>query len=168
MIDCRQPEVIIEFNGHLRLSSQNRSKSADAVILLLPTQSFRFNGLVPLASGKVSDLRQFIQLNYTIKEIAELPEGTIEYCGIKVYLLDIENNRSEEDDDIVVRRYSAGDRKSRRAAVTALEVADDTFVMRSELEEQGDWSIDRIFAQQDEKKSAQDDEYHQARMKALK
>ena len=48
MIDCRQPEVIIEFNGHLRLSSQNRSKSADAVILLLPTLSFRFNGLVPL------------------------------------------------------------------------------------------------------------------------
>lgn len=57
------------------------------------------------------------------------------------------------DDDIIIRRYTAGDRKIRRSVVTSLEVADDTFVMIDELEEQGDWSIDRIFAQQDE-------EYH--------
>lgn len=50
----------------------------------------------------------------------------------------------------MVRRYTAGEKKARRAAVTSLEVADDTFVMLAELEEQGDWSIDRIFAQQDE------------------
>lgn len=134
---CREFDMVAFENLLLHLNSGGR------LVITLP-------GRITFASGKVSDLRQFIQLNYTIKEIAELPEGTIEYCGIKVYLLDIENNRSEEDDDIVVRRYSAGDRKSRRAAVTALEVADDTFVMRSELEEQGDWSIDRIFAQQDE------------------
>lgn len=110
-------------------------------------ESFAARGKV--ASGKINDLRQFIQTNYTIKEIAELPEGTIEYCGIKVYLLDIENDRPNED-DIVVRRYTAGEKKARRAAVTSLEVADDTFVMLAELEEKGDWSIDRIFAQQDE------------------
>lgn len=48
MIDCCQPEVIIEFNGHLRLSCQHRRKSADAVVLLLPALPFRFNGFVPL------------------------------------------------------------------------------------------------------------------------
>ena len=79
-----------------------------------------------------------------------MPEGTIEYCGIKVYLLDIENNRPTGDEDIVVRRYTSGEKKSRRAGVTTLTTTDDTFVMLSELVDQGDWSIDRIFAQQDE------------------
>ena len=106
-------------------------------------------GRITFASGKVSNLRKFIQTSYTIKEISELPEGSLEYIGIKVYLLDIENTRPG-DDDIVVRRYSFSDRKSRRSAISALEVIDDTFVMLDELDEQGDWSIDRIFAQQDE------------------
>ena len=133
---CREFEMVALENLSLHLSDGGR------LVITLP-------GRITFASGKVSDLRQFIQMSYTIKEIAELPEGTLEYCGIKVYLLDIENTRPE-DDDIVIRRYSAGERKTRRAAVTALEVVDDTFVMLSELEDQGDWSIDRIFAQQDE------------------
>lgn len=133
---CREFDMVALENLSLHLNSGGR------LVITLP-------GRITFASGKINDLRQFIQTNYTIKEIAELPEGTIEYCGIKVYLLDIENDRPNED-DIVVRRYTAGEKKARRAAVTSLEVADDTFVMLSELEEQGDWSIDRIFAQQDE------------------
>lgn len=133
---CREFDMVALENLSLHLSSGGR------LVITLP-------GRITFASGKVSDLRQFIQMSYTIKEIAELPEGTIEYCGIKVYLLDIENNRPS-DDDIVVRRYSAGEKKTRRSAITSLEITDDTFVMLSELEEQGDWSIDRIFAQQDE------------------
>src|SRR5699024_8180992 len=85
-------------------------------------------GRITFASGKVGDLRQFVQATYTIKEIGELPEGTISYCGIKVYLLDLENNRPDDDTDIVVRRYSSS-KKTRREAVTSLEVTDDTFVM---------------------------------------
>lgn len=133
---CREFDMVALENLSLHLNSGGR------LVITLP-------GRITFASGKINDLRQFIQTNYTIKEIAELPEGTIEYCGIKVYLLDIENDRPNED-DIVVRRYTAGEKKARRAAVTSLEVADDTFVMLAELEEQGDWSIDRIFAQQDE------------------
>ena len=116
--------------------------SGGELVIILP-------GRITFAAGKVSDLRQFIQQNYTIKELAELPEGTIEYCGIKVYLLDITNVRPS-DDDIVIRRYTAGEKKTRRSAVKTLEVSEDTFIMPVELEEQGDWSIDRVFAQQDE------------------
>lgn len=133
---CREFDMVALENLSLHLNSGGR------LVITLP-------GRITFASGKVNDLRQFIQMSYTIKEIAELPEGTIEYCGIKVYLLDVENNRPG-DEDIVIRRYSAGEKKSRRSAVTSLEVVDDTFVMLTELEEQGDWSIDRIFAQQDE------------------
>lgn len=132
---CREFDMVALENLSLHLNSGGR------LVITLP-------GRITFASGKVNDLRQFIQTSYTIKEIAELPEGSLEYTGIKVYLLDIENTRPE-DDDIIVRRYSAGDRKTRRSTVTSLKVTDDTFVMLDELEEQGDWSIDRIFAQQD-------------------
>lgn len=134
---CREFDLVALENLSLHLNSGGR------LVITLP-------GRITFGSGKVSDLRQFIQMNYTIKEIAELPEGTIEYSGIKVYLLDIENSRSEDEDDIVIRKYAARERKSRKAAITSFELSDDTFVMRSELEEQGDWSVDRIFAQQDE------------------
>lgn len=133
---CREFDMVALENLSLHLNSGGR------LVITLP-------GRITFASGKVSDLRQFIQTSYTIKEIAELPEGSLEFTGIKVYLLDIENTRPG-DDDIIIRRYTAGDRKTRRSAVTSLEVTDDTFVMLDELEEQGDWSIDRIFAQQDE------------------
>jgi type I restriction enzyme M protein len=133
---CREFDMVALENLSLHLNSGGR------LVITLP-------GRITFASGKVSDLRQFIQTSYTIKEIAELPEGSLEYTGIKLYLLDIENTRPG-DDDIIVRRYIAGNRKTRRSVVTSLEVTDDTFVMLEELVEQGDWSIDRIFAQQDE------------------
>ena len=133
---CREFEMVALENLSLHLNSGGR------LMITLP-------GRITFASGKVGDLRQFIQASYTIKEIAELPEGSLECTGIKIYLLDIENTRPG-DDDIIVRRYSAGERKTKRSSVTSLKVTDDTFVMLNELEEQGDWSIDRIFAQQDE------------------
>lgn len=133
---CREFDMVALENLSLHLNSGGR------LVITLP-------GRITFASGKVRDLRQFIQMTYIIKEIGELPEGTIEYSGIRLYLLDIENNRPE-DEDIIVRRYTSGEKKIKRAAVTSLDVADDTFVMLSELEEQGDWIISRIFAQQDE------------------
>lgn len=134
---CREFDMVALENLSLHLNGNGE------LVILLP-------GRITFASGRVNDLRQFIQQNYKIKEIAELPEGSLEYCGIKVYLLDIENARPEDDDDIVIRRYSAGEKRTRRSAVTSLQISDDTFVMLSELEEQGDWSLDKIFAQQDE------------------
>lgn len=133
---CREYDMVALENLSLHL------KDSGELVIILP-------GRITFASGKVKDLREFIQMTYTIKELAELPEGTIECCGIKVYLLDIENTRPG-DDDIVVRRYTSGEKRNRRASITSLEVSDDTFVMLSELEELGSWSIDRIFAQQDE------------------
>ena len=133
---CRELDMIALENLSLHLSDGGR------LVIILP-------GRITFSSGRIGDLRQFIQQNYTIKEIAELPEASLESTGVKVYLLDIENTRPA-DDDIIVRRYSAGKRKTRKSAVTSLEIVDDTFVMLEELEDQGDWNIDRIFAQQDE------------------
>lgn len=132
---CREYDMVALENLSLHLNDGGR------LTITLPAR-------VTFASGKVNDLRQFIQLTYTIKEIAELPVGTIEGSAIKMYLLDIENTRPDDDNDIVVRRY-AGHREG-KGPLARLDVIDDTFVMLSELEEQGDWSVDKIFAQQDE------------------
>lgn len=118
-------------------------KSGGLLEIVLPAK-------ITFAPGKADDLRQFIQSNYSIREISELPEGTFSNTGIKTYLLKVENTRPVEDEDIDVKRYSAGDRKNKRERITSLEAQDDTFVMLSELEEQGNWSVDRIFAKQDE------------------
>lgn len=63
MIDCRQPEVIIEFNGYFRLLCQHRSKCTDAVILFLPALPFRFNGFVPLLHFFITAGVAFIPLH---------------------------------------------------------------------------------------------------------
>lgn len=133
---CREYDMVALENLSYHLNSGGE------MVIILP-------GRVTFATGKIADLRNFVQSNYTINELAELPEGILEYTGIKTYLLDIENTRPG-DDDVIIRRYSAGERKSKRAAVTELNIKDDTFVMLSELEQQGDWNIDRIFAQQDD------------------
>lgn len=133
---CREYDMVALENLSFHLNNGGE------MVIVLP-------GRITFASRKIENLRKFIQENYTIREIAELPEGIFKYTGIKTYLLNIQNVRPG-DDDIIIRRYSAGERKSRRAAVEKLLIEDDTFVMLEELESQGDWNIDKIFAQQDE------------------
>lgn len=133
---CREFEMVALENLLLHLNDGGR------LAILLP-------GRVAFASGKVGDFRQFVQSTYTIKELSELPEGILSYCGLKVYLLDIANNRPNDDTDIVVRRYTSS-KEPRRGSVTSLEMAADAVVALSELEGQGNWNIEQIFAQQDE------------------
>lgn len=135
---CREYDLVALENLSLHLNDGGH------LVITMPAR-------VTFASGRVNDLRQFIQLTYTIREISELPVGTIEGSAIKMYFLDIENTRPG-DEDIAVRRYSG--QREKKGPLTSLEVTDDTFVMLSELEEQGDWSVDRVFAQQDEEYKA--------------
>ena len=133
---CRELDLVALENLALHLTDRGRLET------VVPVR-------VTFASGKVDDLRQFIQSSYTLRELSELPEGTLMHTNIKMIFIDIERKRPE-DEDIVVRRYSAAGRKSRKDSVEELGISEDTFVMLSELEEQGNWSIDRIFAQQDD------------------
>lgn len=104
---------------------------------------------ITYAQGRNGELRRFVQQTYRVKEIAELPEGTFEGTGIKTYLIDVVNTKSD-DDDVTVRRYKAEKRKNRRDIADELIIEEETFVMSDELEELGDWNINKIFSQQDE------------------
>ena len=102
---------------------------------------------ITFAQGKIGEFRRFVQQTYRLLEISELPEGIFESTGIKTYILDVENSRPG-DEDIIIRRYKASERSPRM--VMGLKVEDETFVMSSELEELGDWNINKIFSLQDE------------------
>lgn len=104
---------------------------------------------ITYAQGKNGELRRFVQQTYRVKEIAELPEGTFEGTGIKTYLIGVVNTKPG-DDDVIVRRYKAENRKNRRDIADELVIEEETFVMSDELEELGDWNINKIFSQQDE------------------
>ena len=104
---------------------------------------------ITYAQGKNGELRRFVQQTYRVKEIAELPEGTFEGTGIKTYLIDVANTKPG-DDDVIVRRYKAEKRQNRRDTASELIIEEETFVMSDELEELGDWNINKIFSQQDE------------------
>ena len=104
---------------------------------------------ITYAQGENGELRRFVQQTYRVKEIAELPERTFEGTGIKTYLIDIINSKPG-DDDVIVRRYKAEKRKNRRDTAGELIIEEETFVMSDELEELGDWNINKIFSQQDE------------------
>lgn len=136
MFMCREYDMVALENLSYHLNNGGE------MVIILP-------GRITFAVGKVADLRRFVQSNYSIKEFAELSDGILEYTSIKTYLLDIENTRPG-DEDVIIRRYFVAERRSKRTAVTELSIQDDTFVMLSELEEQDNWSVDRIFARQDE------------------
>lgn len=118
------------------------TSSGGELIITMPAR-------ITYAQGKNGELRRFVQQSYRVKEIAELPEGTFEGTGIKTYLIDIVNAQPG-DDDIIIRRYVAPKRKNRRDMALELIVENETFVMSTELDELGDWNINKIFSQQDE------------------
>ena len=102
---------------------------------------------ITFAGGHVKDLRDFVQSVYCLKEIAELPVGVFENTGLKTYLFTITTGRTE---DVTIKRFEAPSKKKRGEEFTELVPAEETFAMVEELDELGDWNIDKIFAMQDE------------------
>lgn len=133
---CRELEMVALENLLTHLNGDGD------LIIVLP-------GRITFAQGKIGTLRSFIQSTYTLKEIDELPTGVFVNTAIQTYLINIQNTRPTGD-DVIIRRYGAGERKTKRSTVEELVLVDDTFVMLDELEEMGSWSVERIFEQQSE------------------
>lgn len=131
---CREYDMVALENLLLHIAPAGR------LVIVMPAR-------ITFAGGRVNDLRKFVTQMYKLEEIAELPDGIFQNTGIKTFLIVIGDGRTE---DVVVRRYEAAGRKTKRGPVEALELKEDTFAMAEELEEIGDWSIDKLLAQQDE------------------
>ena len=100
------------------------------------------------AAGNIKELREFVQQMYKLEEISELPSGIFTGTGIKTYLFSITTGQT---DDVTIRKYEAGKSVTSPEGQVpgGLVLADETFVMKEELEEQGDWIVDKMFAAQD-------------------
>jgi hypothetical protein len=132
---CREFEMVAAENLLFHLNSNGR------LMIVLPARA-------TYAAGNVKQLRDFIQDMYKLEEIAELPEGCFEGIGIKAYLFSITTGIT---DDVTVRRYIAASTVTGSGGriPQELKMSEETFVMASELAEQGDWNIDKVFAAQD-------------------
>lgn len=131
---CREYDMVALENLSLHISAGGK------LVIVMPAR-------ITFAGGRVKELRDFITKMYKLEEIAELPNGIFQKTGIKTVLLVIGDGKTE---DVVVRRYEASDRKTKRGPISSLELKDDTFSMLEEIQDIGDWSIDKLLAQQDE------------------
>lgn len=129
---CREYEMAALENLLLHLRPGGR------LAILLPAR-------VTFAGGNVRDLRNFIQDAYRIESISAMPEDLLDWSSIKTYLLTITTGST---DDISVRRFAI--QETGRRGDRDIRLEDETFSMLFELEEQGDWNVDKLFAAQDE------------------
>lgn len=134
---CRELDLAATENLLLHLNTNGE------LVIILPAR-------VTFASGSVADLRNFIQQMYRLIEISELPAGIFEGTGIQTYMLIIGGDKVDAIDDVTIRKYKTDTIPTRVNPATELLIDNETFVMISELEEQGDWNLNKLFASQDE------------------
>lgn len=131
---CREYDMIAAENLALHLRSEG------ILSIVLPAK-------ITFGGGRVKELREFLQSMYCVKEIADLPSGLFENTGVKTVLITITTGRTDE---VTIKRYVTETERSRKDGLSKLIVQDDTFVLEDELEDMGDWNVDRIFESQDE------------------
>lgn len=133
---CREYELAALENLLLHLASGGR------LVILLPAR-------VTYAGGDVRTLRSFVQDAYRIESISAMPEGLLSWSAIKTYLLAVTTGAA---DDIAIRRFGLRNTMTGSGGqrTQSLCLEDETFAMLAELEEQGDWNVDKLFAAQDE------------------
>lgn len=129
---CRNYETVALENLLLHLSPNGK------LTIVMPAK-------IAFGGGRIKDLRDFVQEMYCLEEIAELPSGIFTGTGVKTHLLLVSAGKTE---DVIIRRY--GFRQGTERTSKEMILLDDSFVVSSELSEQGDWSVDKLFARQDE------------------
>lgn len=130
---CREYDLIAVENLALRL------KKKGTLSIVLPAR-------VTFSGGDVKELRQFIQSNYCLKEIVDLPAGIFEVTGIKTYLLTITTGKT---DKVAIKRYVADTENPRKQGVNQLIIQDSILVSEDELNSMGDWNVEKAFMFQD-------------------
>lgn len=134
---CRELDLAATENLLLHL------KPNGELLIVLPAR-------ITFASGSVGDLRNFIQQMYRLSEISELPAGIFAGTGIQTDLFVIGGDKVDAIDDVIIRKYKTAGVPTKTKPATELILENETFVMISELEEQGDWNLNKLFASQDQ------------------
>lgn len=111
-----------EMIGLENLSSHLSEKGV--LLILLPAS---------ISSSRNKELREYIQRNYNILEIVELPSNIFETMNVKTYLLSISKFSV---DNIIVKKYTLSEKN--------IEEFQNTSISYKEFSEIGNWNVDII------------------------
>lgn len=111
-----------EMIGLENLSSHLSEKGV--LLILLPAS---------ISSSRNKELREYIQRNYNILEIVELPSNIFETMNVKTYLLSISKFSV---DNIIVKKYTLSEKN--------IEEFKNTSISYKEFSEIGNWNVDII------------------------
>lgn len=117
-----------EMIGLENLSSHLSEKGV--LLILLPAS---------ISSSRNKELREYIQRNYNILEIVELPSNIFETMNVKTYLLSISKFSV---DNIIVKKYTSSEKN--------IEEFKNTSISYKEFSEIGNWNVDIILQSEDE------------------
>lgn len=111
------------------------------LVIVLPAK-------VTFAGGSAASLRDYIENNYKIKEIAAMPAGLFLPCtAINTYLFTIGNGITE---DVVVKEYKSDKPIDRKNTCQNLVLNREDLLFYDEFSELSGWSVDIIFSEQDD------------------
>lgn len=132
---CREFELIATENLLSYLSSVGK------LIILLPARA-------TFALGSIQKLRQFIQQSYSLDEIVDLPIGILQNIHAITRLFTIS---AKQGNKTLIKRYiwDKGDHSNRNTNNRTLLLQNEASVTSKDLQLQGDWNVDKIFASHD-------------------
>ena len=111
------------------------------LVIVLPAR-------ITFAGGSVGLLRDYIQTNYSIKEISAMPAGMFApWTAIKTFMFCFGNGSTE---DVLVRKYETGKPIRRSNLCTELNLVGEEILFPDEFADLNGWNIEMAFTDEDD------------------
>ena len=111
------------------------------LVIVLPAR-------ITFAGGSVGLLRDYIQTNYSIKEISAMPAGMFTpWTAIKTFMFCFSNGSTE---DVLVRKYETGKPIRRSNLCTELNLVGEEILFTDEFADLNGWNIEMAFTEEDD------------------
>lgn len=111
------------------------------LVIVLPAK-------ITFAGGSVGLLRNYIQTNYSIKEISAMPAGMFApWTAIKTFMFCFGNGNTE---DVLVRKYETGKPVRRSNVCTELNLVGEEILFPDEFTDLNGWNIEMAFTDDDD------------------
>lgn len=111
------------------------------LVIVLPAR-------ITFAGGSVRLLRDYIQTNYSIKEISAMPSGMFApWTAIKTYMFCFSNGITE---DVLIRKYETNKPIRRSTLCTELNLVGEEILFPDEFADLNGWNIEMAFNDDDD------------------
>ena len=130
---CRELDLVATENLLKRLSDSG------TLFIVLPAK-------ISFGGGQIAQLRTFIEENYCITEINEMPQGLFRpYAGVKTYLFEFTVGETQ-----TVRISSYDGKYVPKVGTSEMDCVKQRTISKAELDELGDWRVEILLADKNE------------------